>query len=85
MDWSRRRVRGSAFATGSDGRMTADGVVSFAHSRDLVGPAAALFASSVNGGDLLTLTQDILVKDVRLTPFAARKVVAACDAPLVGS
>ena len=59
-------------------------VMSFAHGRDLAGPAAALFANGVNGADLLEATEDLLVKDVRLTPFAARKILAARDAFLVG-
>ena len=67
------------------GSWNVDAVVTFAHGRDLAGPAAALFTSSVNGSDLLTLTEDVLVHEVRLTPFAARKVMAARDAFLAGS
>ena len=63
---------------------TADDVKDFVQSRDLSGPAAVLFASGVNGSDLLALDEDSLVKDVRLTPFAARKVLAARDGFLAG-
>ena len=63
---------------------SADGVSSFARARDLVGPAAVLFASGVNGGDLLDLDEAALVTDVRLTPFAAQKLVRARDAYLAG-
>ena len=66
------------------GQWSVNSVVSFAHGRDLTGPATALFASGVNGSDLLEVTEDVLVKDVRLTPFAARKVLAARDAFLAG-
>jgi hypothetical protein len=60
------------------------GVVSFAHARDLAGPATALFASGVNGSDLVDMTDDVLVQEVRVTPFAARKILAARDAFLAG-
>lgn len=60
------------------------GVVSFAHARDLAGPATALFASGVNGTDLLDMTGGVLVDEVRVTPFAARKILAARDAFLAG-
>ncbi len=59
-------------------------VVSFANARDLAGPAAALFASGVNGSDLLEVTEDVLVKEVRVTPFGARRVLAARGAFLGG-
>ncbi len=59
-------------------------VVSFAHARDLAGPAAILFASGVNGADLLSATERMLVQDVRLTPFGARKILGARDAFLQG-
>ncbi len=61
-----------------------DNVVAFAHARDLAGPATALFRNAVNGADLLVLDFDTLVSEVRLTPFAARKVLNARDAFLAG-
>lgn len=64
---------------------SASEVVSWARARDLEGPSAVLFASSVNGADLLEATKEVLVKEVRLTPFAARKVLRARDAFLTGA
>ena len=61
-----------------------DGVLSFVRSRDLAGPATALFASGVNGADLLTLTMDVFAKDVRLMPFAVRKMLVVRDASPAG-
>ena len=64
---------------------SASEVVSWARARDLEGLSAVLFASSVNGADLLEAPADVLVKEVRLTPFAAGKVLRARDAFLAGS
>ena len=60
-------------------------VVAFLGAKDLAGPAAGLFASGVAGADLLEVDEATLVRDVRLTPFAARKVLRARDAFLAGS
>ena len=57
---------------------------SFAKARDLAGPASVLAASGVNGADLLTMDEATLVHDVRMTPFAARKVLRARDSFLAG-
>ena len=59
---------------------TVDGVIAFAQAQDLEGPAAALFTNAVNGSDLLTMDLPTLVEDLRLTPWAARKVLHARDA-----
>ena len=40
-------------------------------------PGSLLYANGVNGEDLATLTEEILVKEFRMTPFAARKVLRA--------
>ena len=50
---------------------------------DLEGPAQLCHASGVAGADLLTLSAEALVSDVRLTPFAACKVVAARETYLL--
>ena len=63
---------------------TAAEVVAFAKARDLPGPAATLFASSVDGADLLGVYQEVLVTEVRLTPFADAKVLRVRDAFLAG-
>lgn len=59
-------------------------VVAFVQARDLAGPAASLFASGVAGADLPDVDEETLVRDVRLTPSAARKVLRARDAFLAG-
>jgi len=64
---------------------SASGVVSWALAQDLEGPSAVLFASSVNGADLLEMTAEVLVKEVRLAPFAASKVLRARDTFLAGA
>ena len=52
-------------------------VGSFFNSMDACGIAAVLQANSVNGSDLLLFqSAEQLVEDLRLTPFAARKVLA---------
>ena len=61
-----------------------DNVVSFLQGRDLAGPASSLRTSGMDGADLLTLDEDVLVKDVRVTPFGARKILRARDAFLAG-
>ena len=63
---------------------TATEVVAFAKARDLAGPAPTLFASSVDGADLLGVSQEVLAAEVRLTAFAAAKVLWARDAFLAG-
>ena len=52
----------------------------FLEDQDLEGPAELFRMSGVNGIDLLQLSLSELCTDVRLTPFAARKVVAAREA-----
>ena len=64
---------------------TVDGVIAFAKAQDLEGPAGALFANAVNGSDLLTMDLPTLVEDLRLTPWAARKVLHARDAYVDGA
>ena len=51
--------------------------VRFLDENDLAGPAEIARASGVNGSDLLQLSLDDLIKEVRMTPFAAKKVLAA--------
>ena len=60
--------------------LSADSLGAFLRARDLAGPAATLFASGVNGADLWEMTLPVLVEDVRLSAFAARKVLALRDA-----
>eukprot|EP00973_Karenia_brevis_P086554 12001836-Karenia_brevis.AAC.1 len=59
--------------------------VRFFKESDSEGPADTCAASGVSGADLVTLSISELVHDVRLTPFAARKVAAARDAFLAST
>ena len=61
-----------------------DAVVSWAVARDLAGPSKVLHENAVNGQDLLDADEGLMVKDLRLTPFAARKLLRARDAFLRG-
>ena len=49
----------------------------FLQQADLEGPAEACRVSGVNGADLLDLSTERLCSEIRLTRFAAAKVVAA--------
>jgi len=62
------------------GRWTVAEVASFLRMRDLAGPAKVLAESGVNGNDLLGLRLEVLTAELRLSTFAARKVVLARDA-----
>lgn len=56
-----------------------DAVVAWARDRDLFGPSKVLHENAVNGEDLLDAEEGIMVKELRFTPFAARKVLRARD------
>ena len=60
-------------------RWTTADVSAFLEARDLCGPAAQLFANGLDGADLVNSTGSALVSDLRLTTFAARKILAARD------
>lgn len=56
---------------------TVDALAKFLESEDLHGPAAAFRTSGVSGSDFLAWTDaNSLATDLRLTPFAARKLLA---------
>ena len=57
-------------------------VVHFLEEADLDGPAEFCRQSGVAGADLLQLTAAELIAEVRLSPFAARKVSSVRDAYL---
>ena len=57
--------------------MTVSEVASLLRSKDLTGPAQLFEANGVNGADLLGFTATQLQTELRMTVFAARKVVAA--------
>ena len=52
----------------------------FLGAADLAGPATTMFANGVNGCDLATMNAETLTKELRLSTFAARKVIARRDA-----
>ena len=54
-------------------------VVSFLTQKDLAGPASVMHANGVNGADLLGISKSTLEQDLRMSSFAARKVVSARD------
>ena len=56
------------------------GVVSFLKGEDLEGPASVFFANGVSGADLVSISQETLTNDLRLSAFAARKVLTVRDA-----
>ena len=58
---------------------TVEEVANFLKMNDLAGPATHLAANGVTGDDLFSFNQRELVDDVRCTPFAAKKVLAARD------
>ena len=43
--------------------------VAFAKAKGVANPVTTCFASSVDGADLLEVTQGVLVKEVHLTPL----------------
>lgn len=56
---------------------TVDELATFLEGEDLRGPAAALRTAGVNGSDFLSWTNESdMANDLRLTPFAARKLLA---------
>ena len=60
-------------------------VVAFLNAKDLEGPASVFQSNGVNGADLLAMTAESMVRDLRLSPFAGRKVASARDAYLAES
>ena len=65
-------------------RWSVTDVSAFFESKDAVGLATTLSAKSVQGKDLLLLTADDLVADLRMTRFGARKALSLRDAGLRG-
>ena len=61
-------------------RWTVAEVVSFLKAHDLEGPSETLFSNGVRGADIIDMTEEVLTSELRLSRFAARRVVAARDA-----
>ncbi len=59
---------------------TAAEVFVFLKAKDLEGPATVLFNNGVRGKDLLPLTVDLLVADLRMSRLAFRSILEARDA-----
>ena len=54
-------------------------VAQFLESSDMRGPATFFRTNAVNGEDFESMTLETLVQELRMTPFAARKVLRARD------
>ena len=59
--------------------MTVHEVVTLYERMDATGLAAKLHENSVNGADLLRFEADTLAHDLRVAPFAARKILTIRD------
>ena len=55
-------------------------VVSSLQGADLAGPAAKLYDNGLAGADLEDVSLSVLTQDLRLSVFAASKVIAARNA-----
>ena len=60
-------------------KFTVSEVSGLLRSKDLSGPAQVLESNGVNGADLLGLSATQLQTELRMSVFAARKVIAARD------
>ena len=65
-------------------KWSAADVKAFLRARDLTGLAEVCFASDVTGEDLASFDEQAVVTDMRLTPFQAKKLIAARSAFLAG-
>ena len=71
-------VNASVSQRGNVRRMTSDALYSFLVTQDLAGPAEVLRANAVNGADFLTLTETDYQRELRMTPFASKKLARFC-------
>ena len=55
-------------------------VVSFLKANDLEGPSETIFTNGVRGSDFLDMPVEVFTQDLRLSAFAARRIVAARSA-----
>lgn len=69
----------SSSNTGTGKTWNVDAVGSFLEDADLKGPAHVFKQNGVNGKDFAAFTMQDLQQELRLTPFAARKVLLARD------
>ena len=67
-------VRATVPQRGMIERMSCDALNSLLVARDLAGPAEVLRGSAVNGNDFLSLTEIDFQRELRMTPFASKKL-----------
>ena len=60
-------------------RWSSSEVSTFLQARDLPGPASVCYANGLNGADMHATSSQDLCEQLRMTPFAARKVVEVRD------
>ena len=58
-------------------RWTCRNLHDYLEAHDMAGLAAQLHSQSVDGSDFLSLSQEELTQELRLTPFAAKKLLKA--------
>ena len=66
-------------------RWTTEDVVRFLAASDLDGPARTMVANGVRGKDLMALSHEDLIDDLKLSRFAAGRVLGARDAFLAST
>ena len=66
-------------------RWTTEDVVRFLAASDLDGPARTMVANGVRGRDLISLSHEELVNDLKLSRFAAGRVLQGRDAFLASA
>jgi len=72
----------SQLTQGAMAQWSANQVMLFLKERDLAGPASTLYTNGANGQDLLDMNMTVLTQELRLSSFAAKKVLCARDAAL---
>ena len=68
------RVDTPAPRRGSVRMMSSEALQSFLVTQDLAGPTEVLLANAVNGADFLTLAEADYRRELRMTPFASKKL-----------
>ena len=66
-------------------RWTTEDVVRFLAATDLDGPARTMVANGVRGRDFISLSRDELIEDLKLSRFAAERILQARDAFLASA
>ena len=66
-------------------RWSTEDVVRFLAANDLDGPARTMVANGVRGRDIISLSRDELIEDLKLSRFAAARILEARDAFLASA